>query len=1498
MKSPQQILNFVRSSLSSRKPRRKDRISEARAIQASEAMEPRLLLTADLNDVLFDALVIDEIGLNSPVESYFVRFEAPQDEAALIRDSGAQSVSASQFVENGYTLEFQSGMDLQEAADLLSVLPDFDYLHPNTLVTPVVAAVPNDPLYPDQWHFNNTGQSGGLAGADSNIESVWDNYTGRGVVLGIIDDSFETGHEDFAGKVNTVIDFDYEDGDNDPNPDAANDNHGTAVAGIAGAAGDNGIGGVGAAWDAELVGLKLIGGPLTDNQIASALSHESQVIDIYNNSWGPASNGRTFSTAPESLAALETAAQDGRGGLGNIHVFAAGNSNQFNDNVNYAGYAKSRHTIAVAALLDTGVQASYSNPGAPLIVSGWADPVTTTDRTGAAGYDDTNYTSTFNGTSSAAPHVSGVIALMLEANPNLTYRDVVDILVHSSERVDPTHPDWVQNGAGLWVNHEYGHGGIDAAAAVDLALTHETLPDEEIYQTGVQTVSQAIPDQGVVSSTVTIPAGENLQIEHVELVLNASHSYIGDLEIVLTSPSGTQSVLADTRVQDAGNSYSNFTFMSARHWDELSAGEWTVTIRDGAAGDSGTFNSFELIVYGTPPEGLKITETGTGTLVSDYILTDLFSVSLPMQPTSDVVLTVTSQNVNEVTVDPVTLTFTPQNYAIPQDVQVSGVLDLVTDGNQVTNVVISVNDALSDDMYDATEDAFVSVTSRDDDGSVPGKPTFVSPDPFDGGNRPIFAWQGGIRSETFTLEVRNVLTGLVVNQVSGLRGTSFSFAAGFPDGLYEATVQAFNSMQQGSEIDTLTFNVGDPIVPGQPTITSPVVGSLLSINQPTIEWTALPAALEYELYFRTGRTVTRVTTPGIDLGNGSRGYVVPSALAEGLTSVWVRGFNFFGTAGPWSPAVNFTVDAFLTPDIPRITAPLLDVTSDAFPIFEWTPVANATNYELWVSELRAGTGTPQVPAIYDRVIHLVNEPLTFYRHFRALNEGTHLAWVRAFNAAGEASRWSPAERFAISVPDPGVPTLVDNQNTQDTTPTFEWSTASATAGTTYRLWVNNLSTGQTRVIDESEIVGNSYTPKEPLEQGRHAYWVRATNSVGELGVWSDRAIINIDVLPPARSTVTGPVPDVASGDTVVKTEFPTFTWDPVFNGVSYQLWVNHDDSNTSQVINLSGIEGTSYTAEIALPQGNFRAWVRARNSAGEVGPWSTAFSLFLDVPTPSKPVVVAPVPNPVGAVIDPTPTIQWQTDVPGNTYDLQLVDVITNEFVINTTGLTGLTYTVPFELQERQFQVRVRGVNTIGEPSEWSDFYQFRIDEPNATTPVALGPTGTVRQNDIVFSWQHSPDSIRYDILVRDLVRGEDIVIRADTFDVDNGLNIASFAHNLNNGTYRFWVRAFNTQGTASGWSNSVSFIVDRPLAGLEDSPGDDDGLLTSLRTLSDEASPPEVTRVSPVEYQTPVRQVEESASAEDVVAIEMVMAEIADPQSMSPIGPVTLNDSGRKVLQ
>jgi subtilisin-like proprotein convertase family protein len=469
-----------------------------------------------------------------------------------------------------------------------------------------MATFPSDPLFGEQWYLYNTSNPG----MDLNVVNVWDDYTGNGVVVGVIDDGFDYLHRDLNDNYDSTVDYDSNDGDSNPFG-LSTESHGTSVAGIIGAEAGNGIGGVGVAFDATITGFRATS---SINGVTDAL-WRSVNFDVVNNSWAFSTNFYdNFSTSLFSQAgqAIENAVDNGRNGLGTAIVFAAGNRFAEGDNTNYHNFQNSRFVTTVAAVDSNGYVTSYSTPGASILVSAFgSEPasIVTTDRTGTAGYDSGDYTDSFNGTSAAAPMVSGVIALMLEANPYLGYRDIQEILAYCARQTDSLNSGWEINGANNWnggglhVSHDYGFGLVDAHAAVRLAETWQT---QSTYsnETGVSASSSftnglAIPDGDTTGISDTLTIGAGLQIDFVEVELNLTHPYRGDLVVTLTSPNGTESVLVNqpSNGSDDGDNIV-FTLSSTHQWGETSAGNWTLTVKDLAGGDVGFLNNWTLNLYG------------------------------------------------------------------------------------------------------------------------------------------------------------------------------------------------------------------------------------------------------------------------------------------------------------------------------------------------------------------------------------------------------------------------------------------------------------------------------------------------------------------------------------------------------------------------------------------------------------------------------------------------------------------------------------------------------------------------------------------------------------------------------------------------------------------------------------------------------------------------------------------------------------------------------------
>lgn len=487
--------------------------------------------------------------------------------------------------------------------------------------TPVV---PNDPLFPDQWHLKNTGQAGrdapGVSGEDINVSVAWNTATGKGIQIAIIDDGLDIHHEDLAVVAGKSWDYRVNAyGD----PSSGTSSHGTSCGGLAAAIGNNGIGVTGVAFDAKLVGYNLLAAT-TGSFGADSVTKDLGSNHIYSNSYGSTDSLGTLQPSDDAWQqAIETGISTGRGGKGAIYTWAAGNGAP-TDRTDYDGQGNYHGVFAVGSLNDKGQKSSYSEPGSNLLVSAFGGEfcsthtTTTVDVSGSAGYNDgttkpedyagkPNYTRCMNGTSAATPEVSGVAALVLQTNPALTWRDVRLVLAKSARKNDPTNSDWMTNGGGMPINHNYGYGTVDATAAVMLAKTWVNIPAQKTA-TGRANQHQAIPDAGAaITSEISFANSGISKLEFVELRVTSNHADVGDLLITLTSPSNTVSTVAvpheckteAAAVVPCGSTLSGgFRFGVARLMGEVADGKWVLTVQDSKASNTGSLTSWDIKAMG------------------------------------------------------------------------------------------------------------------------------------------------------------------------------------------------------------------------------------------------------------------------------------------------------------------------------------------------------------------------------------------------------------------------------------------------------------------------------------------------------------------------------------------------------------------------------------------------------------------------------------------------------------------------------------------------------------------------------------------------------------------------------------------------------------------------------------------------------------------------------------------------------------------------------------
>jgi subtilisin-like proprotein convertase family protein len=528
-----------------------------------------------------------------------------------------------------------------------------------------------DPLLPAQWYLINTGQRGGDSRLDINVLPAWQaGFNGSGIVVAINDDGIDLTHPDLVGNIDATKVYDTNRDTTGQGFVGTDNSHGTVVGSIVGMAA-NGSGGVGVAYKATLVPALAIGSTVA---FASANLFKANIaarVDVSVNSWGidPAFAENFGVSGPEEDQAwgaeLLRAATQGRNGLGMVIEVSAGNERANRADAGLSNFTGNKVTIAVGSVDENGVATDYSTPGASLLLTAFggrgsesqADNsgfgAVSADIVGSGGYnttagDDGDYAYQNQGTSYSGPMVGAAAALILQANPQLGFRDVSAILAMTARQTDPGSQGWKTNGSQTWnlggmhFSRDYGYGLLDVAAAVRLAqgwIGEAGTAANWVSATSgpMTTQTLAIPDVASNSLTVTTQVADAVRIDRMEFDLNLTALSPSQLKAEITSPSGTTITLFDqplTRPLRDGEPDSSvtetpwpgtFTIGSTAFLGESSQGTWTLKLIDLVTGEEATFNSLTVRAWGSAPS------------TSDhYVLTNEFRGNKTLSDTSGV----------------------------------------------------------------------------------------------------------------------------------------------------------------------------------------------------------------------------------------------------------------------------------------------------------------------------------------------------------------------------------------------------------------------------------------------------------------------------------------------------------------------------------------------------------------------------------------------------------------------------------------------------------------------------------------------------------------------------------------------------------------------------------------------------------------------------------------------------------------------------------------------
>lgn len=389
-------------------------------------------------------------------------------------------------------------------------------------------------------------------------------------------------------------------------------------------------------------------------------------------------------------------------------------------------------------------------------------------------------------------------------------------------------------------------------------------------------------------------------------------------------------------------------------------------------------------------------------------------------------------------------------------------------------------------------------------------------------------------------------------------------------------------------------------------------------------------------------------------------------------------------------------------------------------------------------------------------------------------DGTRTATITASATGGVSS-----ESLTLTVLDRTSPLLPGGVQTAATPrPTFAWTAVSN--ATSYEIWVNNATTGESRVVGITNITTTSYTPAVDLPIGTYRVWVRGFTSEAQASLWSPASVWNV------RPATT--VND--SGRTVAGSSF-TITWLPITGAAAYDVWIDRQTSSTVQYLRNVNVSGNSLEVS-NFDIGSYRVWVRGKNSAGDLSAWSSAALINVNYAPANLAVLAAGLAAPA--------TLTWSTVAGALQYEVWINNLTSGTAAaIHDTSVPGSSLALN-SAPTASYRAWVRARDLNGSFYVWSSPFDFEIGRASRV----ISPSGGGHSVRPVISWTAVAGATRYEVWLTNLSTGLRQISETNltstsyipTADLTSGVS------------YRTWIRAFDSSGAASAWSLSLTFTV------------------------------------------------------------------------------------------
>jgi subtilisin-like proprotein convertase family protein len=456
---------------------------------------------------------------------------------------------------------------------------------------------------------------------------------------------------------------------------------------------------------------------------------------------------------------------------------------------------------------------------------------------------------------------------------------------------------------------------------------------------------------------------------------------------------------------------------------------------------------------------------------------------------------------------------------------------------------------------------------------------------------------------------------------------------------------------------------------------------------------------------------------------------------------------------------------------PVVTAPAATVLNPS-PTVKWNAILNALRYDVLVQNLSTG-----VEQLYRNILDTsltIEQPKA-----EPLGIGRYRVFVRAIDQLEQPGFWSFARNFQVVTAPVFTAPKTTSTLVGGTFPEISWTAVKDADG--YELIVHNLTTGKSNVISQKDLKTTSYKATEVLGSGTYRATVRAFNESNEYGNFS--TALDFTVL--ASPVILTPV----SGGTFDRS--PNLSWTSVSGATTYDVIVSNAQTKAI-VFRDRSVPGTNIRIPQDLPDATYTVQVRAQS-----GRFFGSFSASRIFSVGASPEVTSPIADQKTGSL---PTFLFTSVSGAERYEIWVLNKDTNAYVIQTSNVTGTSYTPTKPLPLGEYEVTVRAISFLGDITDWSDPVSFI----GGASPVISSPVNnSTTSGKPLIVWSAVDGASGYNVRIVNLANNSSVVLTGN-------LTSTSFtpSSSLAAGKYRVWVRAVSAQGHTSNWSTAVDVTV------------------------------------------------------------------------------------------